>query len=194
MGRGETPRKVGEDLGDRCWCPVAQGLHPITQIPCQANNRASPGPPRPPAAPSSVSKKGRRKWARPKQIAGHRLLQLRPPGAQCPAALTLAQGTLDSLPGRPRETHRAGVAESRPPATAPGHLASLLSLSPRTSRHKEALPGQVLSAGDHGQEALCLRAWELQGDGGALCPRPVCPPHTHTPRPRGRPEAPARPK
>lgn len=146
--------------------------------PARQTTGPQPGPPCPPAAPSSVSKKGRRKWAE----MGASKTNRRPsapttqaPGAQCPAALTLAQRTLDSLPGRPRETHRAGVAESRPPATAPGHLASLLSLSPRTSRHKEAPPGQVLSAGDHGQEALCLRAWELQGDGGALCPHPLWP-------------------
>lgn len=82
-GAGATPRKVGEDLGDRFWCPVAQGPHRMAQTPRQANNRARARPARPPAAPSSVSKKGRRKWARPKQIAGRRrLLQPRP---GCPA-------------------------------------------------------------------------------------------------------------
>lgn len=59
----------------------------------------------------------------------------------------------------------------RPPQ--PGHLASFLSLSPKTSRHKQALPRHVLSAGEHGQAPLCLRAWELRGNGHALRPHPV---------------------
>lgn len=59
---------------------------------------------------------------------------LRAPGARCPAALALALALAlaqDSgfAPGRPREIHAAGFAESRPPDTVPTSLGSILSVS-----------------------------------------------------------------
>lgn len=70
--------------------------------------------------------------------------------------------TIHCLPGQGR--HRELESPSLGPLPpGPGHLAWALSLSPETSRHKQAPPGQDLPAGKC--QAPRVRAWELGGQG-----------------------------
>lgn len=92
------------------------------------------------------------------------------PRAWCQVALAPTRGTLRLTLWQARHTHRAGVAESRPPATTaqtPGFALESVSQDFKA----QTGPAQPSSAcWGHGQAPLCVPAQEWEGQGGSLPP------------------------
>lgn len=127
----------------------------------RADNRASAsGLPRPSAfqregdKEPGVSKTNRRPRATPTQGPRCPLTRAPSPGPSGPCRHT-GDSRIHTLAGPRRRTELESPCLG-PLPPRPGHLASFLSLSPKTSRHKQALPGPVLSAAVHGQAALSV--------------------------------------
>lgn len=96
----------------------------------------------------------------------------RAPGPGCPLLSPHPHTDSGFTPWK-AQGDRAGVPKSRPPARAPGHGLCLLAFPGTSRRAQRGSAGPSPVCGDCGPAPLGLRAWELRGDGSALCPHLV---------------------
>lgn len=180
------PREVGEDLGDCVQCPaVPGGARPQMSPDRHTAAPAWPSPPCPLCPPALETEgEGHGRLQNKLQATGHWSSRPGVPSAEAwrPALVAApSRGDSGSTPWKAR-----GDTELESPSLGPlpgRQDTGRLLASPRTSRHRKALPGQVPPAG----------AWELRG---WQCPLPPPPPGSgrfprHPEEGRPWPEAPA---
>ena len=172
LGRGEVPCKAGVDPSE--WPGAARLDHTDPPSGEQTTD------PRPTALPTTLCLAEERTEEnvhvqnKPQASGSPDTQSLRrpltSPRARCQAALAPTQGTLRLTLWQARHTHKAGVAESRPPATTaqtPGFALESVSQDFKA----QTGPAQPSSAcWGHGQAPLCVPAWEWEGQGGSLTP------------------------
>ena len=149
----------------------------ITRIHRLANKQQTPGQQPSPPRPLRLRGKDRRNvhiQNKPQASCSPDAQSLRrpltSPRARCQVALAPTRGTVRLTLWQARHTHKAGVAESRPPATTaqtPGFALESVSQDFKA----QTGPAQPSSAcWGHGQAPLCVPAQEWEGQGGSLPP------------------------